>query len=286
MTEFPVPWQPGGEVSPRQLDDVTLLTPPPGWRVVVATDSVGAIGPKELDQVKVDGYVVGRFACRVPLMEIMAIGGVPVLVVNTLCVEPEPAGERITAGVSDEVREAGLDPAVVLTGSSEKNVATSQTGLGVTVIGLIPPATKDGFAAGYHQPGRAPGTCESQRGLRWGRSRKGDLVVCIGRPKVGSEVRLGDEEIADIPTLRRLLSFPELGDAIPVGSAGISSEARKLARRSGNGFIESSQPDLDYSKSGGPATCLLATVEPKHWPALSEFMAITGRPCRVVGRIG
>lgn len=240
--------------------DVSVLELPSGPRLAVACDSLGAIGPKEHDRVRVPGYVVGRFACRVPLMELLALGAGPFLVVCALCVEPEPAGAEIIRGARDELVAAGLDPAAALTGSTEKNVPTSQTGVGVTALGIV-------------------------GDLRWGRGRPGDLVVAVGRPKVGAAVRLDDPELADIPALKAALACPACGDAVPVGSRGIGAEARDLARRSGCGFVAAAEPGvaIDLEASAGPATCFLVTVSTAGRADLMRRLAALGRPTVAIG---
>ena len=261
----------GAAYSMARYGDVTVLTPA-GQKegalyqvaplLAVACDSLGAIGPKAHDVLHVPGYVVGRFACRVPLMELIAVGAEPLLVVCALCVEPEPAGAEIMAGVRDEVEAAGLDPAAAITGSTEKNMPTAQTGVGVTALGVLPtPAT-----------------------LRWGRGRPGDVVVAVGRPKVGAAVTLDDAELADIPTLRLALAHPACGDAVPVGSRGIAAEAEDLARRSNCSFVASTDAPIDLAISAGPATCFLVTVAEAGLPALDD-LAAAGRPWAAVGRL-
>lgn len=237
--------------------------PQAALRLAVACDSLGAIGPKAHDVLHVPGYVVGRFACRVPLMELIAVGAEPLLVVCALCVEPEPAGTEIMAGVRDEVRAAGLDPAAAITGSTEKNMPTTQTGVGVTALGvLLTPAA-----------------------LRWGRGRPGDVVVAVGRPKVGAAVRLDDAELADIPTLKLALAHPACGDAVPVGSRGIAAEAADLARRSNCSFVAAADAPIDLAVSAGPATCFLVTVADAGLPALDDLLVAAGRPWAAVGRL-
>lgn len=104
--------------------------------MVIGCDSAGGIGPKPLDRVKVDGYTLGRFTARVALMEVLSTGAKPICLVDTLSVEPDPLGLEIIKGVKDEAKEAGLDPTLAVTGSSEKNIPVEQTGIGVTVIGI------------------------------------------------------------------------------------------------------------------------------------------------------
>src|SRR5207302_10481644 len=102
--------------------------------LVIATDSAGGLGPKPADTVAVPAEIVGRFAARVPLLEIVAAGAVPLVVVDTLAVERHPTGEAILAGVLEQAAIAGV-AAEAVTGSTEDNVATVATGVSVTVHG-------------------------------------------------------------------------------------------------------------------------------------------------------
>lgn len=194
--------------------------------VVIGCDSCGGIGPKDLDVVRVPAYIVGRFTSRVAVMEVLASGAKPVALVSTLCCEPDPTGVEVDRGIADELAEAGLDGDVTVTGSTEKNVAVAQTGLGVTVIG---------FAA--------------RESLRFGRSIRGDEIVCVGVPKVGHEVRLDDPEIADIPALRRLLGLDSIHEVIPAGSRGVLHEAQELAVSGGLALELRERPGLEDRKS-------------------------------------
>ncbi|MGI9861422.1 hypothetical protein SDD30_08570 [Moorella naiadis] len=223
-------------LSPRRYRDLIILDLDEQRSLVIACDSAGAIGPKVADVVRVPGYVLGRFTARVALMKVLAAGAWPACIANTLCVEPEPAGAAIREGVADEIRALGIDPEKALTGSSEKNVPTTQSGIGITVIGLATTAE-----------------------LLMGRLAAGDTLALLGRPKVGTEVFLDDPEIVDLKTVRLLLNQPGIREIVPAGSRGILAEARDLAAlyrlqidwRSG-------LPELDLLKSAGPATCLLA----------------------------
>lgn len=237
--------------------DVTLLDLPGGGRLLVACDAAGGIGPKEQDAVSVPGFVVGRFTARVALMEVMAAGGRPVLLVNTACVEPEPAGSEILQGIREEAAQAGLGPDAI-TGSFEKNIPTRQTGLGVTALAL----------ADVAGPGAA---------------REGDLVIAIGRPKVGPEVSLTDPEIADLPLVRWLAAQPEVHDLLPVGSRGIAAEVAEMAATAGLDleWLHSEQ-GWDLAKSAGPATCILAAVAPAALPALALTLQ---QPWSLVSRL-
>ena len=208
--------------------------------MVVGCDSAGGIGPKSLDKLKVDGYTLGKFTARVPLMEVLSVGATPVCVVDNLCVEPSPTGAEILMGIRDEAKKAGLDPKLAVTGSSEKNFAVEQTGLGVTVIGLA-----------------------LKKSLRIGVSKADDLVVALGTPCVGAEVISAENEglICNVTDVLKLLSLGVVHEVVPVGSDGIKHEVDVLAMGSGLKFTGNLAFDLAvFRKSAGPATVILATL--------------------------
>ncbi len=236
--------------------DLTLLDLPGGERLVIACDAAGGIGPKERDAVSTDGYVLGRFTARVPLMEVVAAGGRPLALVNNCCVEPEPTGQEILRGVLDEVAMAGLDADRVI-GAFEKNVPTIQTGLGVTVIGRMESPRQ----------GVSPG----------------DLIVAVGLPKVGAEVSLDDPGIADLWLVRRLSQMAAVHDLLPVGSRGIAAEAADMAATAGL-LVEilPAEPGWDLQKSAGPGTTVLAAVPPR---ALAALAVTLDRPWCLAARV-
>jgi hypothetical protein len=219
--------------------DVLLFEFPNGEMLVVGCDSAGGIGPKPLDKLKVDGYILGKFTARAALMEVLSVGADLVCVVDALGVEPEPLGAEILRGIRDEAVKAGLDPQLAVTGSTEKNIAVEQTGIGVTVVG----------------------TCRKEQ-LKIGTSQAGDVVVAVGVPCVGAEVIAPENqnkmaESTDILALRRLEFVHEI---IPVGSTGIAHEVEKLAEGAGLKFKLAEQSQVNVEKSAGPATVLLISL--------------------------
>ncbi|WP_227764344.1 AIR synthase related protein [Zhaonella formicivorans] len=251
-----------GEVKQaKKVRDLSLYPLLPGIALVIACDSDGGIGPKEHDLVRISAYELGRFGTRVPLLELLAAGAKPFLVVDTLTVEMEPTGKEIIAGVADEVRAAGLDPAMALTGSTEDNVPTTSTGMGVTAIGVVREAD-----------------------LRAGKSLPRDMVVCVGVRKSGPEDQIisADPEIMDLPAMVRINSLPCVHDVLPVGSRGIFYEAQQLARSAGLAFCPDPYFPLDGNKSGGPGSCVLVTLSAENYELLHK---ISAKPCFVVGRL-
>lgn len=223
------------KASYSRYRDLSLVDLGENRTLVIACDSAGAIGAKEADAVKVPGYVLGRFTARVALMEVIAVGALPVSVVSTLCVEPDPSGLEINMGVRQELLELELDPEQVLTGSSEKNIPTTQSGIGVTVVGL-----------GH------------TRELKMRRVESGDSVAIIGLPKVGQEVSLDDPDIVDLKTVKQLVRASYIKEVVPVGSRGVLVEALELAKLYGLQLKTFPVADcVDVYKSAGPATCAL-----------------------------
>ena len=61
---------------------------------VISCDSLGAIGSKEHDVVKVDEEIVGRTTIKVALAEALCLGAKPLVIADTLAVEMKPTGEK------------------------------------------------------------------------------------------------------------------------------------------------------------------------------------------------
>ena len=201
------------QVKPAQIaytrrGDVSILKIPTGHAIVVGSTSSGAVGSKEMDKVKVEGQILGKFLARVALMDVTATGAFPVLLSVTLGVEKEPTGNAILEGIKREARSLGLDPNQVLMENTEDNFETVQTGAGLTVVGFA-----------------------NEDDLRVGKTLPGDLVVAIGKPKVGDEVIAAEVhgEIADLKNVIQMSQRKYIHDIAPVGSFGIASEARMMA---------------------------------------------------------
>jgi hypothetical protein len=222
-----------------QVRDLSVISLEGGQSLVIACDSGGAIGSKELDEIKVSNYILGRFITRVALLEVVAAGALPVLVCDTLTVEMKPSGEEILSGVKAELDQLGLGNKIQLTGTTEENFRTRQSGIGITVIGLA----KTGS-------------------LRLNKAQVGDEILCFGYPKVGGEVELDDPEIITVQTILQLLAYQGVREIVPVGSKGILYEAGILAENSNLKLELDSQCNLPLKKSGGPATCVVAAVDP------------------------
>lgn len=253
-------------VKPAQISystrgDVSIMKMPTGHAIVVGSSSLGGIGPKPTDKVKSSGNVVGQFLARVALMDVAATGAFPISVSVTLGVEKEPTGNKIVEGIRKEVRSLGLEPNQVIKENTEENIETIQTGAGITVVGLA-----------------------NEDELRLGKTRPGDLIVAIGKPKVGDEV-IPAESRGEIANLKDVISLARkafVHDIVPVGSFGVIHEAQMLAYSIGRQLRIIEQPELDIKKSAGPATVVLTTIDPKNLDELSFFIQ---KPISVIGKI-
>ena len=227
--------------------DLTLTALPQGT-LVTACDSCGSIGEKPADALRVPAYYSGRFTARVALMEVLAFGARPVAVANAVACEMEPTGREIIRGVEAELRSASVDR-VALTGSTEENFPSQMTALGITVVGYL-----EGEGS-------------------WRPSRPGDLVYCVGRPKVGGEIDLdNDREILSYGDLAFFRGLAGLREIIPAGSKGAGYEARNAAAYNGLTFRPRQDAPVDLDRSAGPATCAVAIVDPR------ERERVEGRP--------
>jgi len=254
------------QVKPSQINyarrgDVSILKIPTGHAIVAGSTSSGAVGPKELDKVKVDGQVLGKFLARVALMDVITTGAFPLLLSLTLGVEKQVTGATIAEGVSREARSIGLDPQQVLLENTEDNFQTVQTGAGLTVVGLA-----------------------NENELRLGKTLPGDLIVAVGRPKVGEEVIAAEArgEIADLRNVAQLCQCRYIHDISAVGGFGIASEAKMMAYGVGRQLKLWEKQVLDLNKSAGPATVVLVTMDRER---LEDLTSLISKPINVIGEI-
>lgn len=227
-----------------------LALPLGGDTLVITCDSIGAIGPKELDVVSVEPVVVGRFLARVALMELISTGAAPTALSCTFCVDPI-LSEQILEGVYAEVRFVHPDPQGITVMTTEKNVPTRQTGVGITCVGVV-------------QGGS----------LRVGLSQPGDLVVALGTPKVGAEVTLDDLDNANLLKLMELLEIPGVRDISPAGSKGVLYEAEAIANSAGLKLSVETTCEKDLHKSAGPATAVVFACTPESYALVTQRFSL------------
>ncbi|AYB41213.1 AIR synthase related protein [Brevibacillus laterosporus] len=220
----------------QKVRDLTLFRINEAQSIVIACDSDGGIGTKPQDIVQIAPDMLGRFAVRVPLFELIACGASPFMICDTLSVEFEGYGEEILRGIKEYAKEAGVTEDIQFTGSTEENIPTMQTGVGITVLGLV------------QQSQFSPGTAQPR-----------EAIMCAGLPKSGPkhEVRLDDPEMLSLADLIHLRAHPGVHDLLPVGSKGIAYEMDQLAKSASLSYRLTTPPALDLEESGGPSTCVI-----------------------------
>ncbi|WP_424935532.1 MULTISPECIES: hypothetical protein [Bacteria] len=228
----------------RRVRDLTVVDAAEGPTWVIACDSVGSIGPKSADAYAADARTVAHFAARVPLVEAMAAGATPEIIVDTLSVELDPTGAEMIAELLALAASLGLGPERV-TGSTEDNVPSAATGIGVTVLAT----------AGA---------------LRAGTASSGERVLLLGQPTSAPEdrIEIGDPRMVSLPTLAAVLALDGVSDALPVGSKGVGYEADVLARTNGLEWRPAEGHGVDLRRSGGPASCVLVSVRQDAMPSV------------------
>lgn len=217
-------------------------------KLVLACDSVGGIGARPGDTCAADEKDTAYFAARVPLLEVLCAGAQPLILVDTLCQDKDSA-----ATVIEEFRaiaaEAGI-PAEGVTGSTEDNVETSVTGIGVVVVGEI------------------------REKLLSGGANPGDLVVCVGWPRSAPADRLYRKhpDVVPIPAVRTLLRSGLLTDALPVGSKGLEWEVEQLSHSAGLSAVWIEDQPIPVKTSGGPSSCVLLSFAPENEEELQTMI--------------
>lgn len=196
--------------------------------LVITSDNSAAIGEKLQDAVYAPDTVTAKFAARVALLEQWAAGSEPqaVLLHNFSGADQWDA---YLAGIAELFAEAetALPP---ISGSTETNMPTLQSGIAVTMIG---------------KRDRNLAPAES---LGW---------FVYGVPLVGGEVLAKTDQIANLGLIKKAFESAVIERIWPVGSKGIAQEAALLM---GRHVKVSATPDI--KSSGGPATCVLVGVKP------------------------
>ena len=212
--------------------DVVITEINEDQRLIISCDSCGGIGEKDYDQLKVSPYFTGRYTARVTMMEVICVGGRLIAISNGVSNEMHPTGQKILDGIEDELSFANINDTIV-TGSSEENMKTLCTGVGMTTIGIA-----------------------DTNSLLTEKPLLGDLGLVIGQPKVGTEVVLGaDKDIISYSDIFKLINSGLVRQIVPIGSKGILYEACVIGD-----FILNETVKTDVVKSAGPSTCVLAVI--------------------------
>lgn len=245
----------------KRIRDLSLLHLYKDIFLVCACDSNASNGEKPNDIHPNSYEETAVSVLKVPLMEVLASGAFPFLIVDNLCVEMKPSGEKIINAMKAELERCGLLDRVAFTGSTEDNMETFQTGIGVTVAGLL-----------------------DQRESRLGKTQDGDVVACIGIPQSGITIRYSekDESICDLKTMMEIRECEFIHEILPIGSKGAEYEAGQLADTAGLAFEKETDCAIDLKESGGSSTAVLASLREDDVEKLKELI---NKPINIIGKI-
>lgn len=211
--------------------------------LVITSDNSGAIGQKDLDVVQVPDDVTSYYSARVTLLEQLAAGALPhtIIMLNFSSVEAWP---RYIVGIERLFSELSL-PLPTIQGSTESNIPTLQSAIGLTMIGRrVFKKTAYDFVD-----------------LQW---------YSYGIPLVGQQLLEHVDASASIKTIIAALQDDIIEQIIPVGSKGIKYEIKQLLD------VNLEQGDLPFNidASAGPSTVVIlglkkqsATLIEQQFPA-------------------
>ncbi|WP_152656883.1 hypothetical protein [Oceanobacillus sp. CFH 90083] len=211
------------------MTNAILLPLEAEMELVITTDNSGAIGEKEDDMVKVSNQIVGKFACRVVLMEALAEYAEPLVVIMQNFTS-DPAWQDYESGVREELAEAGFE-GLPVTGSTESNFQTRQSGLGLTLIGKRKKRNK------YQWTGQ-------------------ESFAVIGAPYAGNAVLENNGRIPSVSLLHKFVHTAGIRAIMPVGSKGITKTFQQWT-----GQEAELEAAVDLEATAGPATCFLITFD-------------------------
>lgn len=224
----------GHGVHVRRVRDL-VITELGDKSFVIACDSNAATGNKPGDFLKQSPEITGYSAAKVPLMEVLASGAEPFLLINNLGVDLATTGLSLLRGIRRLLDETAID--LMITGSDESNMPTVQTGIGVTVIGVADSAK-----------------------LRVGRVEPGDELWVLGRRRSGlrdDEYSEGAGGTATALHVRTALQIAGVHEILPVGSKGVAFEAGELTRDAGLRLRLREDTETDLRMSAGASTCFI-----------------------------
>ena len=223
-------------VPASKYRDLSIIPISGEKKLVIACDSTAGIGEKQQDIVEIDPAITAAYCLRVPLMELFCFGAEPIAVIDLVGNEYETTGNRMLKGIKKELEKADLIH-LPLNGSTEENIETKTTSLGITVIAETT-SEKETF--------RMSEACS---------------LLQLGQPFVGEMVRRNTQNIFSYPLVKALKAERGVLDMLPVGSKGIRFEAELMTE--GSDFYVEFIEEKELDCSAGPATVVLLAVRTK-----------------------
>lgn len=241
----------------KQIRDLTVIDFDENRYLGIACDSCGGIGLKEHDVVKASPELTAYHTGKVVLAELMSMGFTPMIMADGLAVEMDDTGRRLIEGFN-QVLSRLKTTKVHLTGSTEENIKTVQTSMGVTCIGI----------------------CEKNK-LKYKKTEKGDICILAGLPLVGNDVVNNPDKILDIDDFEKLYLCDYIKEMLPVGSRGTSAELKDLCEYNNLTFKFEEKIYVDLNHSGGPSCSCLITADEKY---VDIIKSLVNKPIEILGK--
>jgi hypothetical protein len=240
----------------KQIRDLTVIDFDENSYLGISCDSCGGIGLKEHDFVKAEPQLVAYHTGKVVLAELMSMGFTPMILADGLAVEMNDTGKQLMEGFN-EVLSKLKTTKVHLTGSTEENIKTVQTSMGVTCIGI----------------------CDKDK-LKYKKTVKNDVCMLIGLPLVGNDVVNNPDKVLDINDFEKLYLCDYIKEMLPVGSRGTAAELDDLCEYNGIKIKPSENISIDLKHSGGPSCSCLITVDEKYMDIIKDLV---DKPINFIG---
>ena len=202
--------------------------------IITAVDSCGGIGEKTNDIVYCKTSFLSEQTLKVALFEVIALGAKPEFITIAVSNEQEIANKALI-GFEGVFEEIGKIPFTI---SSEKNMPTSMTAIGISVTGIC-----------------------SIKDYKIGNCNKGDILCLAGIPLVGEEVIKNYDKMLKLKNLLKLVQNKFVGSILPVGSKGVLRESEVLELENNCNIQLFENTNIDLTKSGGPSSCALFSIK-------------------------
>ncbi|MDW5299613.1 MAG: selenophosphate synthase [Sedimentibacter sp.] len=239
----------------KQIRDLTVISIDENRYLGIACDSCGGIGCKEHDVVKASPQLTAYQTGKVVLAELMSMGFTPMIMADGLAVEMNDTGKQLIEGFQEVLSK--LSTKVHLTGSTEENIKTVQTSMGVTCIGI----------------------CDKNK-LKYKKTAENDVCMLLGLPLVGNDVVNNPEKILDVDDFETLYLCDFIKEIVPVGSRGTAAELEELCEYNQLNFKFKNNISVNLKNSGGPSCCCLITLEDNNIRMVS---GLVNKPVEIIG---
>jgi hypothetical protein len=193
---------------------------------IVTIDNAGCIGEKELDEVQAPNPIVANFTARTALLEQWCAGAEPVQILISNFTG-ESAWQSYVDGINELFDQLNL-PTPPITGSTETNFSSKQSGLSLTMLGT---------------QNKIPNCSDCQ-------------FFVVGQPMIGPDILAYPTKVAQLHELYPLLKEDFIQAIWPTGSKGIGAE---LDRFVGHNWT----CEIDVQCSAGPSSVVIIAVKPK-----------------------